>query len=74
MEIYSLLVAIYLFSCFLYNRFFLVMYAVSEIIYQNAASKNRAEIQKVKDELRIKKSLYVFFVWPFYEMYRSLKK
>ena len=45
---------------------------IVEKIYQNANSKNRANIKKIKSLIETRKRIYIVLFWPIYEIYLTI--
>jgi len=54
---YYSFVAFYLLTCFLYFRMLVIKNQIVEKIYQNANSKNRANIKKIKSLIETRKRI-----------------
>ena len=42
---------------------------IVEKMYQNATSKNRSNIKKIKNSIELRKKIYIVLIWPLYEIY-----
>jgi len=69
---YYSFIAFYLLTCFLYFRMLTIENQIVEKIYQNANSKNRANIKKIKSLIETRKRIYIVLFWPIYEIYLTI--
>ncbi len=71
---YYSFILVYLLTSFLYFCVFNSIFKIVEKIHQNATSKNRTDIKKIKDSIFTRKRKAAALVWPFYEFYLLIGK
>lgn len=67
-----LILSFYLLTCLLYRAVLKNIEKLVEKIYQNATSKNRNEIKKIKESIVTRRKIYVSLFWPLYEAYKGM--
>ena len=66
---YYSFIVFYFLTCFLYFRMLSIKNQIVEKMYQNATSKNRSNIKKIKNSIELRKKIYIVLIWPLYEIY-----
>lgn len=64
----------YLLLGFLYFCTFKSIHEIVEKLYQNATSKNRTSLKKLKESITLRKKIIFALIWPVYEVYLLIKK
>jgi len=71
---YYSLILFYLLLSFLYYCVFKSISVIIEKLYQNATSKNRTNLKKLKESVALRKNVIFVLLWPIYEVYHLIKK
>ena len=71
---YYSLILTYLLTSFLYFCVFNTISKIVEKMHQNATSKNRTAIKKIKESTSLRKRKIAALTWPFYEVYLMIGK
>jgi hypothetical protein len=58
--------------CLLYGTFLTRLDSLIEQLYQNATSKNREKLKKIKNTVEKRNKVYIILFWPLYELYSMI--
>ena len=69
---YYSFIIFYFLTCFLYFSILSINSRIVDKIYQNATSKNRLNIKKIKSLIDARKKFYAILLWPLCEIYLKI--